>query len=244
VRVLRFGAERKPMGQPEGRRMPWELLGLVALVVIALVGVVIWRFSPSGRGELVAPSHVTVPANAGLAVGTTEDGRPYFGRPDAPVTVYQISDFQCPFCRMFVQSKMAQLVADYIAPGNARLVFVTVGFDGPESLAAGVAALCANEQGRFWPMHDWLYANQSPLNNGGGFSRDRLLLLAERAGVDTARLARCLDDPEVAARIADNEVFARQQSVDTTPAFVIGDRVVSGGDLPSIESVIADALGR
>lgn len=229
----------------QNRRGPsWELMGILGLVAIAAVGALIWRLSPGGGGEPVAPEQFTIASGAGLEVGTTDDGRPYLGRPDAPVTVYQISDFQCPFCRTFVESDMARLVTDFIVPGDARLVFVAVGFDGSESLAAGVAALCAGEQGRFWPMHDWLYANQSPLQNGGGFARARLLLLAERAGVDAEQLTRCLDDPEVGERIADNEVFARQQSVDSTPAFVIGDRVVTGGDVAAIESVISDALGR
>jgi len=226
----------------QSRRVSWELIALLVLAVLVLAAVIRWYVSPKGQGELIPPDASIVDAVGGLPSGTTEDGRPYLGDPDAPITVYDFSDFQCPYCRSFVVRMLPEILDAYVAPGHAKIVFVTVGFDGPESWEAGKAALCALAQGRFWQMHDWLYANQTTIPNSGAFSRKRLLAMATAAGADPDQVAACMDDPEIAARLTANESFARSQSVDATPNFLVGDRLIEGADVDALKSVLDDAM--
>jgi protein-disulfide isomerase len=232
------------MSSRSRRGISWELIGLLTLAILVAAGGIRWYRSSERQGEVQPPTHVTVDPAAGVATGVTSDGRPTLGRPDAPVTIVEFADFQCPFCRDFVLGEFAGIVRDYIVPGKVRLEWVALDFDGAESTDAAEAALCALEQGRFWEMHDWLYANQSPLSNRGAFARERLLAMATGAGADSADVAACMDDPSTADRIAANDAFARSQSVNSTPNFLVGDRLVEGADAVVLRRVIDDALRR
>ncbi|MGZ4158725.1 MAG: DsbA family protein, partial [Bacteroidia bacterium] len=82
-------------------------------------------------------------------------------------------DFQCPACGNFTRQIEPTIVDRYVVPGSVRLTFHDDAFIGQESLDAASAARCAGDQGKFWPYHDWLFANQNG-ENEGQFSRDRL----------------------------------------------------------------------
>jgi len=224
------------------RRVSWELIGLLAVAAMFLVGGLRWLLSAGARGEIRAPEHLTLDVAAGLPSGTTPEGEPYIGSPSAPLTVEVVGDFQCPHCRRFAQGAGDEILRDYVAPGKVRLVWIGVGFDGAESAASAAAGLCAAAQGLFWPMHDWLFHNQSSVLNSGAFSRPRLEQMAAGAGLDAARFGRCLDDPATAAKVEANDDFARGRSVFQTPAFVIGDRLVEGVDIPGLRAAIDAAL--
>src|SRR2546429_9083525 len=78
------------------------------------------------------------------------------GRADAPVTLYEMSDFQCPYCREFAMSTMPVLEREYIEPGKVRFVYINLPLSSVHRNAASAAevAMCAARQKRFWPMHD------------------------------------------------------------------------------------------
>ena len=219
------------------RRIPWELIGLLIVVAVFAIGAVFWFASPRGRGELVAPESLVLDEGS-AAHGVTPDGRPYLGEPDAPVRVIEIADFQCPFCRDFVMQDFAALKRDYMDEGTVRWELYSVGFDGNESLAAGIAGVCAARQGAFWPMHDWLYANASVVIDSGAFSRDRLLMMAANVGLDVGDFEACLDDPSAEQLVLDNEAFARRLGVTASPTFVVGDRLVEGRDIKALRALI------
>src|SRR5437867_13352736 len=81
------------------------------------------------------------------------------GRPDAPVTVYEMSDFQCPYCRAFALATMPLLEREYVQAGKVRFVYINLPLSSLHKNAATAAevALCAARQQRFWPMHDLLF---------------------------------------------------------------------------------------
>src|SRR2546426_337336 len=115
------------------------------------------------------------------------------GRVDAPVTVYEMSDFQCPYCREFALATMPLLEREYIQPGKVRFVYINLPLPSLHKNAASAAevALCAARQQRFWPMHDLLFRHQdqwAPLASPRAF----LLALGDSAGLDRARLTRCI----------------------------------------------------
>ncbi len=106
----------------------------------------------------------TQPAPSIIAVSLDDD--PAKGSPDAPVTIVEFSDFQCPFCSRFFEQTLPQLEKNYIETGKVRLVFKDFPLDNlhPNARPAHIAAECADEQGMFWQYHDVLFENQAQWN--------------------------------------------------------------------------------
>lgn len=226
------------------RGVSWEMIGLLAVLAVFGVGAVYWLALPSGQGELKAPDFGTAEpvaggAESGTAIpsGMTEDGRPYLGPADAPVTFYEFADFQCPHCRAYTTGPAKEINRDYVASGKAKLVFVNFAFLGDESTAAARAAHCAAEQGKFWPMHDWLYANQGTTANTGAFNHGKLLELAEKSGLDRNAFETCLNDPATAEFVQADKDFGVAKSVNSTPSFLVGERLIAGGAEKNIEDL-------
>src|SRR5439155_1071205 len=84
------------------------------------------------------------------------------GRADAPVTVYEMSDFQCPYCRDFTLNTLPALEREYVQPGKVRFVFINLPLTSTHAhaVAAAQVAMCAARQNRFWPVHDLLFKRQ------------------------------------------------------------------------------------
>uniref|UniRef100_A0A831THW8 DsbA family protein n=1 Tax=Thermorudis peleae TaxID=1382356 RepID=A0A831THW8_9BACT len=147
------------------------------------------------------------------------DGR-VLGDPNAPVLVVEWGDYQCPACLQFKQVLFPQLVQDYIATGKIRFEYRDFAFIGEESTLAAEAALCAQEQGKFWEYHDTLFANQRG-ENVGSFTSARLKRMAEIVGLDMGQFNSCLD-----SRRHQGEVEAMRQEgqglgVNATPTFFV-----------------------
>ena len=109
------------------------------------------------------------------------------GRPDAPVTIYEMSDFQCPYCRDFTLQTMPSLEREYIKSGKVRLTFINLPLTGMHrnAMAAAELAMCAARQGKFWLVHDRLFQRQpqwAELKDPNPY----LLALADSAGANHA----------------------------------------------------------
>src|SRR5437879_12524604 len=123
------------------------------------------------------------------------------GRSDAPVTVYEMSDFQCPFCRSFALTTLPILEREYVQTGKVRLVYINLPLPylHANAFAAALVATCAARQGKFWPMHDARCQHQE----AWAALKDpvpSLLALADSAvGLDRARSAGRVAAPAAAA---------------------------------------------
>jgi protein-disulfide isomerase len=116
---------------------------------------------------------------------------PRLGDPNAPVTIVEYADFQCPFCEKVFQSVLPQIKTKYIASGKANFVFQDFAFLGPESTRAAEAAKCAGAQGKFWDYHDTLYQSQNG-ENQGAFADPKLKGFAKTLGLDITQFNTCL----------------------------------------------------
>jgi protein-disulfide isomerase len=167
------------------------------------------------------------------------------GRADAPVRIEVWEDFQCPFCRRWTEQIKPALITELIEPGFARLTYRPLAFLGEESRWAAVAADLAMEQGRFWPMHDQLYANQLG-ENIGTFSLDRILSMAAAAGLDmdAFREGLVLDAArERYARLeAASAIDAIRLGVNATPTIVVNGVRLESPDLDTIRAAVRDAI--
>lgn len=162
---------------------------------------------------------------------------PSRGPADAKVTLVEFSDFECPFCAKG-RDVVEQVMAAY--PGQIRLVFRQYPLPFHENAAkAAEAALCADEQGKFWPMHDALFANPQAL------SPDELKQHAQGVGVDEAKFAECLDSGRMAERVKEDVAAGEAAGVDGTPAFFInGVRLTGAQPLEEFKRIIDRELKR
>lgn len=150
------------------------------------------------------------------------------GLADAPVTVVEFSDFGCPYCARFALEIYPELHTEFVLSGQVRWVYLpfVLGIF-PNGADAALAAECAGDQDRFWPMHDLLYEHQREWKETR--DPDRLFLeLAARSGLDPARFERCYREQEPADRLEMQNQIARQIGIRATPSFVIQNQLVQG----------------
>jgi predicted DsbA family dithiol-disulfide isomerase len=146
---------------------------------------------------------------------------PALGPEQAPVTIVEFSDFQCPFCSR-AEPIVRQVLERY--PEQVRLVYRHMPLDSihPRARPAAEAAVCAEEQGRFWEYHEKLFANQ------GALADQQLELYASELNLDMEAFAQCLQRPEVKARVQGDVEAAEAAGVKGTPAFLVNGILLSG----------------
>ena len=151
------------------------------------------------------------------------------GSATAPVTVYEMADFQCPACRMFTVTVMPAVDSEFIRTGKVRWVFVNLPLTSihPNALAAAVVAMCAARQGRFWQTHDALYLHQDAWARLTQ-PRDTLLALAQRAGVDRDKLNACIQRGTARSEVEQDAQRAARSGAHSTPSFYIEGGLLEG----------------
>jgi protein-disulfide isomerase len=164
------------------------------------------------------------------------------GPSDAWVTVVEFSDFQCPYCSR-VQPTLAALRSRY---GNdLRIVFrnFPLSFHAM-ALPSAVAAECARAQGRFWELHDWLFAHQSSMGNASTFEAE-LTAAATALGLDIPAWQACRADPATTSAVNADAAGGTAAGVNGTPTFSInGVPLVGAQPLSAFECAVDAALAR
>jgi protein-disulfide isomerase len=205
------------------------LLVTTALIAASLVG------ARSDDGVAAAPA--SPPGNPALLEGIPQAGTT-LGSPDAPVTLVEYADLQCPFCARWARGAFPELVRDYVRTGRVRMVFRGLAFLGPESEIGLRAALAAGEQGRLWDVVHHLYANQGP-ENGGWLTDDLLARIGGTVpGLDATRMLERRWAPPVERALAAASVAAERDGIAGTPSFMAGP---TGGKLHPVPLTSLDA---
>jgi protein-disulfide isomerase len=214
--------------------------GVAVLVGAVVIGAAVILTKPAGVKDLGSPIQPSV-----VTPRDIQQSDRTLGNPDAKVTIDVYEDFRCTGCFAFRTEIEPTVEQSYIATGKAKLVyhdFITIDSGSTtESRDAANAALCAADQGKFWTMHDWLFANQSPRELPGYFTIDRLLQIGQAAGMDMSTFEPC-----VRQGTHNQEVAAEQQSapssITATPSiFVNGTLVVNPDNANAIPD--ADMIG-
>lgn len=165
-------------------------------------------------------------------------GSPAKGPESAPVTIVEFSDFQCPFCSRIIPS-LDRVTETY--PESVRLVFRQFPLESihPEARKAAEASLCAHDQGKFWEMHDAMFANQSALG------ASELEATAARLGLEPESFGECLDSGKYGGQVDEDLQAGMAAGVSGTPALFINGRFLSGAQpYEEIAKVIDDELRR
>jgi protein-disulfide isomerase len=151
------------------------------------------------------------------------------GSGKAPVTVYEMSDFQCPYCRQFAVETFPQLERDYIKTGKVRWIFINFPLTNIHEHASAAAQLgvCAAQQQGFWRVHDLLYKYQeswAPLKEPGPF----FVSLADSAKLSKPALLSCLESPETLNSVQADAEGAARSGASSTPTFYIEGGLLEG----------------
>lgn len=144
------------------------------------------------------------------------------------MTVYEISDFQCPYCAEFWRQTLPALEREYVATGKIRLIFVNMPLPmHPNAEPAAELAMCAARQHRFWQMHDLLFRHQdqwAELQEPGAY----FLALGDSVGADRAELQACLASKAMRPLVKSDFEGARRSGATSTPTFYIEGGLLSG----------------
>jgi protein-disulfide isomerase len=225
-REQRRVARERPAPSP--LRSPMAMFTGAALLVGVLIVAFMWFTRPAAPTvNDLAPPADEIPA------GVVIDGRT-MGSAAAKVTVEIWSDFQCPACRAFATDLEPRTITDYVVTGKVRLVYRDAAFQGQkssspydESVEPAAAARCAADQGLFWQMHNWLFANWNG-ENEGAFAAPRLSAIATAAGLDLATYDSCMaaGDKQTAVTNETNQGVAA--GISSTPTLIINGQALVG----------------
>lgn len=162
-----------------------------------------------------------------IPTGRTDEGAPMLGTPDAPVTIVEYSDYQCPHCQNFNLNVLPDVIKNYVTAGDVQHIHKNAAILGEESQWAAMAALCAADQGHFWEYNELLF-NRQQGQNQGAFSRDNLKQFAAELQLDTGQFNQCLDENKYAEKVVSETQEAQSRGMKGTPTFFINDEFVGG----------------
>jgi len=222
---------------------------LVCLLVLVSFINLYGTFSMRGKFlALLAPSDGSalgdggslpdVPSGPEPKVEASADDDPVKGDKNAPVTIVEFSDFECPFCGRWFQQTFPAIDEKYIKTGKVKLVYRDFPLNfHQQAQKAAEASECADEQGKFWPMHDKLF-NEGVQGGVEGFKK-----YAKDLGLDTGKFNKCLDSGQMASEIKRDLADGSRYGVSGTPGFFInGVKVVGAQPFQVFEQVIEAEL--
>lgn len=146
------------------------------------------------------------------------------GAPSARVAIIEFSDYECPFCSRHALNTLPELEKEYIDTGKVRYVFRNLPLESihPNAMRAAVAAECAGEQGKYWQLHDRMFANQRALD------LTTLVNHSKAEGLDATRFQQCVSSDKYHAKIRGDQTEAGRVGATSTPSFFVA--VVRPGD--------------
>ena len=211
-RAERIAAERAARRRRIGR------LGGVAVAAALLVAVA--AIAASSGGTPAAPAVPAAGAQAAALVRGIPEHGGVLGDPEAPITVTEYLDLQCPICAAASQSLLPALLDDYVRTGKVKLEARTLHFIGPDSVRAARVAAGAERQGRLWPFLEAFYAAQGRENSG--YVTDAFLRrVARAAGVDANAALAASGGSAARAQLDRANADARRLGIDSTPTFTL-----------------------
>jgi len=203
----------------------WKsLTGILGvLFVLAFFNVVDLGENSGPTGAAVVAPDTQIPTAPLEKQDVKYDGAPILGEEDAPVTMVEFSDFQCPYCARFFEQTFPQLKENYIKTGKVKLAFrhLPLSFHQYAQKTAE-ASECANEQGKFWEYHDTVFNNQDQLSD------TILSTWAGEIGLDVKKFDDCLESGKYKEKVQADSNDAGSYGVSGTPSFFINGKLLVG----------------
>ena len=164
-------------------------------------------------------------------VKVSVDDDPILGDKNAPVTIIEFSDYECPFCKRHFDETLPQLIKEYINTGKAKLVYrdLPLSFHDPMATTEAIAANCARAQGddnTYFKFHDEIFKRTK--SNGNGLTKDDLYKISDDLKLNTSKLKTCIDDPKQKEEVQNDLTDAGSVGANGTPSFFIGKSTSDG----------------
>jgi len=196
--------------------------------------------APQGGTVGTAPA---VSAAPGTPVKVGIGNYPPQGDPHAKVTVIEFADLRCPFCEQWFKTIEPNLIKDYVNTGKVAFYFRNYAFLGPASTLAAEAGECANDQGKFWQFHDYMYQNQPDESDTSMYTDANLTQIAGNLGMDTSQFSSCLTSKTASDEVAKDLSEGQAAGVSGTPTtFINGVPVVGAVPYSQIKTAIDNDL--
>lgn len=221
----------------------YAILTVLAFTVGILVGYVVWGFE-SATGQAQTAQAASQPSGPIAEAPVTEqpqfirydipvEGFPALGPANAPITIVEFSDYQCPYCRSWHDQVYEPLLAAY--PGKIKLVYRNLPLTSihPDALAAAEAAMCAGEQDAYWPYHEKLFSSES-------LGNQVFTQYAQELSLDMDTFQTCLTEHKYKDAIEADSDFAVDLGVRSTPTFFINGLAIVGAQPLDIFKQIID----
>lgn len=207
------------------RSYVYSVLVVLAFAVGILVGYVTWGRTPATEVAVAteqAPGQVeAAPTAQYIRYDIPTEGYPSFGPDDAPITIVEFSDFQCPFCRRFHDDTYQALLDAY--PGQIRFVYRNLPLTSihPSAMPAAVASLCANDQNMYWEFHEKLFSSET-------LDEATYIQYATDLGIDVDQFTACLSSGKHDEFIQADINFSLDLGVQSTPTFFVNGLAIVG----------------
>jgi len=229
------GSKKKASVRAPDRRPFYLLLGAIALAAVVFIG---WQMTQAtSSGVITIDPNTPLPEASGYVIGN----------PSAPVQILEFADFECPACGSFATLTEPDVRKRLVETGQASFRFLD--FPLPIHLNtwdASMAAACANEQGKFWEMHDQIFATQDQWN-GQMTNRPKAIFsrLARSLQLNESQWNECYDSQKYKLNIAANMREGERRLVQSTPTFIIGDKLIAGAvGFDQLKSLVDSAAAK
>lgn len=228
-RAEREAAQAKQQAAQQRKKRLATLGGVAVLAVIVVVVAIV--VSQSGGDDTDTGGSTAGKDAAALVNGIPQDGLA-LGEPDAPLTIEEFVDYQCPFCAQYSRDVFPTVLQDYVKTGKARIVLRNLSFLGEDSVKAARFATAAGFQNRQWQFTEAFYAQQGE-ENTGYVTDDFLKKVAADAGVDYEKAAEDATSEKVTEILNQANLEASEKGRDSTPSFAMGP---TGGKIEPVET--------
>ena len=183
------------------------------LAMVVLAALIVWQGRARFFGTAPAPATSVPVPKSPISIA----GKPTLGKSTARLAIVIYSDFEYPYCGVAARTMIPTLVRDYVEPGKAVLVFKNLPLPSHTlATAAAVAAGCAGDQGKFWPMHDHLFAQP------GRLAESELRSAAGQVGLDLDRFEVCRSAGAALKSVDADRSEAESLKITGTPTFILG----------------------
>lgn len=214
-------AEIKEENQKPRENQKKDLLVPISILLAALIigGSVIYS---KGLSTVQPSKNLANVQNANLVKLDIASDQAVLGKSNAPVTIFEFGDYQCPYCKRFYMLAHLDLVKNYVEPGLAKIVFMDFPLPNHDfAQKAAEAAWCAKDQNKFWEMHDILFSNSDTTN---GLTVDSMIKYAGSLGLDTQAFSNCLNSSKYAANIQQILAKGTQLGILATPTTIVTNK--------------------
>lgn len=206
----------------EHRQRSRETIFLSLFPVVFLLGLGLGWILWGGNADSAPQQANQAPTSPPRRFEVEAGDNPALGPADAPITIIEFSDYECPFCARWHQQVYSRLMKEY--EGQIRFVYRDFPLENihPNAVSAAIAAHCAGEQGAYFPFHDALFSYEYGLN------REAYLTYAKRLELDLRAFEVCLDEARYADKVQANLEYGLSVGVSSTPTFFVNGIIIIG----------------